>query len=196
MYKSYLKYFVGFFVTIILIIILIVLLFGGGNKSGDSSTETTNTDKPTSLQDIADTDSEVRMTVAGNVRANPEYFEIQTTISRDRSTLQIIQGYEGDVIDTKTFSNNQSAFETFLRSLQKAGYMSGDDSEQLADDRGYCPLGTRYIFEIIENGETVQRYWASSCGKPETYLGNTSLTTTLFERQIPEYDNLTRDIDF
>lgn len=196
MYKSYLRYFVGFFVTIILIIILIILLFGGGNKSDNQTSGTTNTDKPTSLQDLADTDSEVRMTIAGNVRATQEYYEIQVTSNRNNNTAQIIQGYEGNVVDTQTFSNNQPGFETFLRALQLAGYMNGNDSEQLADDRGYCPLGQRYIFEIIESGKVIQRYWASSCGKPRTYLGNTSLTTQLFQRQIPDYNRFTQNVNF
>lgn len=196
MYKSYLRYFVGFFVTIVLIIILIILLFGGGNKSDNNSNQSSNSDQPTSLTDIMNPDSAVRMTIAGNVRANQQYYEIQVTSSSDQNSLQIIQGYENNVIETKTFSNNMSAYQTFLLALQNAGYMSGDDNTQLADDRGYCPLGQRFIFEIIESGKVVQRYWSSTCGKPKTYLGNTALTTQLFQMQIPEYSNLTNSVDF
>lgn len=196
MYKSYLRYFVGFFVTIVLIIILIILLFGGGKKSDTNSSQNSNSDQPTSLTQIMNPDSAVRMTIAGNVRANQQYFEIQITSTSDQNTLQIIQGYENNVIATKTFSNNMSAYQTFLLALQNAGYMQGDNNPELADDRGYCPLGQRYIFEIIESGKVVQRYWSSSCGKPKTYLGSTGLTTQLFEMQIPEYNDLTSDVDF
>lgn len=198
MYKSYLRYFIGFFVTIILIIILIILLFGGGKKSDKNSTGTTNSDKPASLQDIADTDSAVRMTIAGSVRANQDYYEVKITSSQSSNELQIIRGYENHVIRSKDYSNNLSAYTVFLRALQQAGYMNGDDSKALANDTGYCALGQRYIFEIIQDNKVIQRYWSSSCGSsaPHTYLGQTALTMQLFEMQIPDYSDLTSDIDF
>ena len=194
MYRGYLKYFIGFVVTIGLIIVLIVLIFGGG---GDKKAPDTQ-EVPKTLSSLADTDAQVRMTIAGNVRATQLYREIQVTSDRDSNNIQIINGYEGDVASSQTYSNNQNGYETFLRSLQLAGYMSGDNNPKLEDDRGYCPTGLRYIFEIIENGETVQRYWSTSCGKsaPKTYLGATSLTTTLFQRQIPDYNQFTNSVVF
>lgn len=198
MYKNYLRYFVGFFVTIILIIILIILLFGGGKKSDTSSSQSTNGDAPTSLQDIANTDSAVRMTIAGNVRANQDYYEVKVTSTKNGNDLQIIQGYENHVIKNQGYANNLSAYTVFLRALQQAGYMNGNDDKALANDTGYCPLGERYIFEIIQDGKVTQRYWTTSCGKsaPSTYLGQTSLTIQLFEMQIPDYNDLTSDVDF
>lgn len=195
MYKDYLKYFIGFFVTIFLIIVLIVLLFGGGKKQ---TTELDNGQKIKTLQDIADTDSAVRMVIAGNVRADQTYREIHITSSREGNNLEVIQGYEGNVIKSQGYSNNQNAYDTFLRSLQFAGYMQGDNDKKLADDRGHCPLGQRYIFEIIENSKIVQRYWTSDCGNsaPHTFLGKTYLVKDLFQMQIPDYDELTSDVEF
>jgi hypothetical protein len=197
MYRGYLRYFIGFFVTIGLIIVLIVLLFGGG---GDKKTSDTP-EAPKTLSSIADTDAQVRMTIAGAVRSNQEYTEVQVTVDRNSANLDIISGFEGNVVDSQNFASNQPAYETFLRALTHAGYMLGEKGAKgklYADDRGYCPTGQRYIFEIIENGKTVQRYWSSSCGKsaPKTYLGTTSLTITLFQRQIPEYNTLTDDVIF
>lgn len=196
MYKSYLRYFIGFFVAIALIVILIVLLFGGGSKSDKN---TGNFDGIKNLQDISDTDSAVKMIIAGNVRADQEYHEVHVTVNREGNNIDIIDGYQGHVASSQGFESNQEAYETFLRALQKAGYTKGDSSnKKLADDRGFCPLGLRYIFEITENGKLKQRYWTTSCGKstPHTFLGQTNLVTTLFERQIPEYSNLTSDVDF
>lgn len=195
MYRSYLRYFIGFFVAIGLIIILIVLLFGGDGKK---TTTTSNEQPPKQLTDLSKTDGEVRMTIAGQIRATQLYREIVITSSRDKNTIQIINGYQGDVADSRSFDNNEQGFYAFLRALNFAGYMNGDKSEELANDVGHCSLGQRYIFEIIENGETTQRYWSTSCGKnsPKTYLGSTSTTMTLFEKQIPGYDDITDDVDF
>ena len=93
MYKSYLRYFVGFFVTIVLIIILIILLFGGGKKSDTNSSQNTNSDQPTSLTQIMNPDSAVRMTIAGNVRANQQYFEIQKKAAIQKKSLEKIYNH-------------------------------------------------------------------------------------------------------
>jgi len=193
MYREYIKYFIGFLVTIGLIIVVIILLFGGGNDT--KQTGSTDTKK---LTDISDTDSKVRMTIAGNVRATQEYFEIQITSDSSSNNIQILQGYDHNVVDSQSFENNAAGYSTFLRALSIAGYSKGDTSKTLADDRGYCPLGQRYIFETIENGKVLSRYWTTSCGKsaPKTYLGTSGLTTTLFEKQIPGYSTITNKVDF
>jgi hypothetical protein len=78
-----------------------------------------------------------------------------------------------------------------MLSLSHAGFTKGNADKALSDERGYCPLGSRYIFELIdENGKTIERYWATSCGKPKTYQGNVSLTRSLFQAQVPDYSRL------
>lgn len=197
MYKYYLKYFIGFFIAIGLIIVLIILLFGGGDDKGSKSNEQTS-EVPTSLVDLANTGGEVRMTIKGNVRANQDYYEIQISSNPNSNQVNIVQGYEGRVINSKSFGNNKSAYETFLKALQYAGFEQGKKDSKTSDDRGYCPLGQRYIYEIIQDGKTTQRFWGSTCGKdvPSTYLGSIGLTNDLFQQQIPDYDEITSDVDF
>ncbi len=44
-----------------------------------------------------------------------------------------------------------AAYGAFLQSLAHAGFDKGDKDPALKDERGYCPLGNRYIYEIVEN---------------------------------------------
>lgn len=190
MYRGYLRYFIGFFVTIGLIIILIILLFGGGG--GDKKVQAPKT--PKTLNSLASTDAQMRLTIIGPTNADQIHQQARVTIDRNGNTFELIQGYENTVTDSQSYESNEPAYSNFLHALSLAGYTKGIDDSKLADDRGHCPLGQRYIFEVIEDGKTVSRYWSSNCGnKIKTYLGNTSLTLTLFEAQIPDFDTLTQD---
>ena len=50
------------------------------------------------------------------------------------------------------------------------------------------PLGDRYVFELSQNGQNIQRYWTTSCGTPKSYLGAQTLTISLFKAQVPVAD--------
>ncbi len=188
------RYFIGFLITIGLIIFLIVLLFtgGGGSKSKTQS----GTQRPTTVQqlgDFASTDAVARLTIDGPINADQNHQSVQITVGNDDTTYQQFQGYQGTVVNQQNFVNNQAAYSNFLFALGHAGYLLGDNSKLLANEKGYCALGNRYVFELIEGGDTIQRYWATSCGNgsPRTYKGNLSLTLTLFQRQVPNYGGLT-----
>lgn len=184
------RYFIGFLITIGLIIVLIVLLFSGGDNKQTSAPE-----QPKTLVSYADTDTEVRMTIDGPTNANQVHQQVVITVGRDNTDFELLQGYQGSVVNAQSFANNQESYANFLRALSVAGYNNGDTDKALADERGYCSLGSRFIFEIINNGKTVQRFWTTTCGKPKTYLGEAGLTIDLFEAQVPEYNELTEDFD-
>lgn len=183
------RYFIGFLITIGLIILLVVLLFTGGG-GGSKKPKT-----PKSLADYASSNSVVRMTIDGPINADQDHQAITITVGQDDTTYEQIQGYQGTVVNQQSFANNQNAYSNFLYALGHAGFTKGDNSKALANEKGYCPLGNRYVFELINDGSTIERYWATSCGKPKTYLGNTNLTITLFQAQVPGYTNLTENLN-
>lgn len=176
------RYFIGFLVMIGLIILLVVLLVGGNGKPKNA---------PKSLVSYANTSAQVRMTIDGPVNAVSEHEQVRITVDKNNVTYEQLKGYDGDVVNSQIFANTESAYDVFLHALQHAGYTHGDNNPDLKDERGYCPLNDRYIYEIIQDGNTIQRYWTSNCGSPKTYLGNRNLTNTLFERQVPGYTSLT-----
>ena len=120
--------------------------------------------------------------------------EVRVTVSPDNVTYEQLQGYNGNVVNMKNFANNQDAYAAFLKSLAHAGFTNGNKNSKASDERGYCPLGDRYVFQFSDGGQDLQRYWATSCGNPKTYLGSLPITISLFKAQIPGYDDLTQDL--
>ena len=183
------KYFLAFITTIVLIIVLIILLFGGGeDKKPESAASQT-------LVSYATKNSEVRLTVDGPTNANSEHLQERIVVNKDKVVYQRLRGYEGSVELEKTFGNNDTAYGHFLKSLQLAGFMQGDKSPELIDERGQCALGNRYIFELENDNKLVHRFWSTSCDEAETYQGNTRQTLRLFKDQVPAYSETRSHFD-
>lgn len=182
------RYFVGFLVTMGLIFLLVILLFRGSGKPKVPLTTKT-------IDSYATTNAETILTIDGQVNAASLHRQLRITVDRDDVTYEEIEGYEGHVTKMEHYSNNESAYTNFLLALGHAGFTNGDDSKLLRDERGYCAEGQRYIFELRQDNKDIERYWATSCGKPKTYLGVLSLTLELFQAQVPNYDELTRNVE-
>jgi hypothetical protein len=181
------RYFIGFLVTIGLIIILIILLFTGGGKSKVPSTTKT-------LDSYASTDAQVGLTIDGPINAISEHEQVRITVDRSNVIYEHIKGYDGQVVDTQIFANSENSYNVFLHALLHAGFTRGDNTPALRDERGYCATSNRYIFELKQGNDNLERYWATDCGNPKTYLGLLNLTITLFQAQVPAYENLTESL--
>lgn len=183
------RYFIGFLVTIGLIIVLIVLLFTGGGGSKKAKPKTVM-----SLADYASTDAVARLTIDGPINADQSHQAVRITVGQADVTYEQIQGYQGTVVNSQSYANNQSAYSNFLYAIGHVGFTRGDSSAALANEKGYCPLGSRYIFELIENSQDIERYWATTCGNPKTYKGSVPSTLSLFELQVPNYNDLIQNL--
>lgn len=185
------RYFIGFLVTIGLLIILVVLLFSGGGNHNHQKPKTVK-----ALSDYASSNAVVRMIIDGPINSNQNHTAVRITVGKSDVTYQQIQGYQGTVVNTQNFANNENAYSNLLYALGHAGFTKGDNSKLLANEKGYCPLGKRYIFELLDGNNTIQRYWTTSCGtsQPRTYNGNAGLTISLFQYQIPNYFTLTQNL--
>jgi hypothetical protein len=178
------RYFIGFIVTIGLIVLLIVLLFSGGSKPKATVT-------PKTLTSYANTDATVRLTIDGPINAQQTHNQVQITVDREDAQFALLQGYNGSVIKSQTYANTENAYDAFLHALEHAGFTEGNTASGLSDESGYCPTGDRYIFELMNNDQDLERYWTTSCGgTPKTFGGKLNLNLTLFEQQIPTYQNL------
>jgi hypothetical protein len=178
-------------VTIGLLLVLIILLFrsDGGDKQKVSTTE-----KP--LTSYSSTTAETRMTVDGIINYTGEHRSIRITVGRDQITYEVMKGYEGEVVTSKTYDNNQAAYNNFLSAIGRAGFTKGDKSSALKNEKGYCPLGKRYVFELRQDGEDLERYWITNCSStPKTFKGNASLNIQLFQLQVPDYNDLAGQVD-
>lgn len=99
------------FVGIIIFIIVLVALIGGGKKEPQS-----NPVKP--LPSYAGTNAEVVFTIDGMVNADQLHRSIRITVSNSDITLDVLRGYNPQVIRSKTFQNNQEAYTVFFKGHQ------------------------------------------------------------------------------
>jgi hypothetical protein len=186
------RYFIGFLVTIGLII-----LFTGGDDNKSREKDPKKPPQTTSqLAEYATSGSETRLVISGPIKADAKHEAVRITVNANDVVYEQIQGYEGKVLNQQTYANNQDAYRNFLYALGRSGFTRGDATNKaLASEKGQCPLGSRYVFELLEGDGPALRWWATSCGDPTTYKGNVETTLDLFRAQVPDYDTLTRDLD-
>ncbi|HVX24487.1 MAG TPA: hypothetical protein VG992_04070 [Candidatus Saccharimonadales bacterium] len=181
------RYFIGFLLAIGLIILVIILLFSGGGKPQVPSTTKV-------LSSFSSTDATTSMTIDGPVNDPQNHEQIKIIVSNSDITFEHLKGYDGHVVSVRTYPNTEKSYYVFLRALMGAKFTNGDTSQSLADSTGYCPLGNRYIFNLSQEGQTIEQFWTTNCSGPKTYHGDSNLTVTLFEDQVPNYDDLVANI--
>lgn len=177
------KFIIGFLVSIGLLIFVFILIFRGGG-SDESAAKTKR------LIEYANTSVVMQLTTDGPVNADQKHQQLRLTVGSTESTLEYFQGYQGTLIRSQSYANNSTAYASFLAALQTAGYDIGNKDKKFADERGYCPTGSRYIMSIKDGERDIQRFWSTSCGGPATFKGKTSVVLDLFQRQFPDYDKL------
>lgn len=180
------RYFIVTVIVIFLMLVGAIVLVSRGrdDKSNDPNSDTT---APRSIVDYVNNNSEVRFTIDGKVVGDDQHRAIRISIAADKRELEIIQGYDGTVIKRELWSNDRSAYDVFLHALNTAQFNKIRENQD-TDEKGKCPTGRRYIYELFENGVSVKRVWTTSCSTSQgTFAGNNSLAQTLFQQQIPEY---------
>jgi len=182
------RYFIAFFVALGLLFLVIFLLFHSGTNK--PKTPTTR-----SLVSYATTDAQVSLSIDGPVNADQSHQQVLVTVNSQDVTFEQLQGYDGSVVYSQSFANTENAYAAFLQALAHAGFALGNNSPTAKDERGYCPLGERYVFQLQQDSQTLERYWTTSCGgKLKTYLGFQALTIELFQNQVPNYRGLTKTV--
>ena len=176
------RYIIGLLVTIGLIILIFVLILRG---SGPSATV-----PQINLGSYASTNATAQLVIDGPIISNQNHNEVQIIIGKDSTTFNLYQGYNQNIVNTQSYANNQSAYAVFLQALSHYNFTKGNPDKALADERGQCAEGNRFIFSLVSNGKDVERYWSTSCGTG-TFKGNTAVILDLFRNQIPDYDKLT-----
>ncbi len=176
------RYVVGVLAIVVIAIFAVVLI--GSHHSSPPKTSTTK--QVLKLPDYADKNSKTMLTAQGPVVGEDQFQSIRITVSRDNRRVEILQGYEGNTVNSEQFANTQSAYDVFLRALNNANFNSKRASS-FADERGVCALGDRYIYDLQNDNDQVVHTWSTSCGGEGTFAGKSSLVRQLFQNQIPDY---------
>ncbi len=185
---------IGF--ILLMIAIVFILISGGGD---DKKKPVTTGPTIMSLPNYATTGATVSLTTQGRVNGDETHREIRVTVGRDQRVVQIVQGFNGQVIDSKVYSNNEEAYRVFLKSINGMGFLTRLKAKVPLpnDESGYCPLGLRYVFQLEQGNTSLSRLWASSCGtKVGTFGGSTTNLQSLFRAQIPvkDYSEITSKV--
>lgn len=176
------RYIVGLLIAVGLGILGIILLFrfifGGGSTVPPK----------TQLLTYANTNVVMRLTIDGPINVDQDHRRIQIDVGSGNNEVRFMTGYQGNIVKAQTFDSNPTAYSNFLRAIDLQGFTKGDDSKGLADERGYCPTGYRYIYEIVDGSTTKQRYWTTSCNQVKSFQGNSGVINTLFKAQVADYE--------
>ena len=173
------RIFIFILISIGLIWLTVILI--GKALSSPTSTTTTTTQ---SLVRYDDPDTQFVMLIDGPVQADQTHQSLRISVSQKENVIELMNGYEEQVVNRQAFESNSTAFATFLKSLDKVNFSRAVAKNVSSDERGYCPLQNRFIYTIEQNGAEKQRAWTSSC-RIGNYTGNQSLTRRLFIDQIP-----------
>lgn len=191
------RYIVGFLLVAIFVFFG-VAIYRSATDDGDKKPETAAVVPVKTLADYAGTNAEVSVTVVGPIIGDAEHRRIRITVSRDIRTLDVIQGYQGRVIRTKSYFNDQAAYDVFLRALQGLGF-SSSKVPKIEDEYKACPLGVHYEYELRNTGSEEEDFklWSVSCGvEIGNFAGGPGPTIrTLFQKQIPDYEALVEGVN-
>lgn len=178
---------VGILITVGLIVLILFLLLSGGNSGP--------TIKPLRLIDYAHSNSAAQLIIDGPIVANQNHNEIKITVSPQSVDFTLYNTYEQQTINSQSYPNNERSYSVFLQALQHAGFTKGNTDKTLVDERGFCPSGIRDIYSFANASRPLMRFWSTSCGDG-TYKGRIETTVNLFKKQVPDYGNLTHNVNF
>lgn len=113
-------------IGVVIVIIVMIVLFTSFNRPKSDSSNTTRVE-PTTLVSYANTDATVTYAVDGVIKGNEQYNSIVITVSQTGRTIQVINGYQGQILKSQTTVNNQEAYTQFLAAIQNAGFLKRED---------------------------------------------------------------------
>lgn len=179
-----------FFVTLVVIALFVflgILIFNRPNSNKPVIVQ-----KP--LVEYADTAAQTVLETRGKINGEDLHRQIRISIGSNARTLEIIQGYNDNVISSTTYANTPNAYSAFLSALQQMGFTK--TRRTTTTEPGFCPLGQVYNYVLKNTGDkkTDINLWNSSCGGG-TAAGNRSTIRTLFQNQITDYNKLTSGVN-
>lgn len=180
------KYLFGVLGAILLLIVAFVLIFNRGDSS--NKTTTSSSASVSQLVDYADKNSNVTLTTQGRLVGDESRRGIRIVVSANERRIEILSGFDQNVISTQTYPNTDSAYQTFLSALGGLGFLRSQKTS-VTDQRSVCPTGFHYNYDLNQDGSDVSSLWGVSCGKTGTFAGTGSTIRQLFQDQIPDYGN-------
>lgn len=186
------RYLVGFIFSLALIILALVLFFSNNPKTNPAQLQ----QQITRFSSYAKTDAEATLDINGPIVSPSNHNEVKISVSSSEINLQVIQGYDDSVTVNQTFPNSQNSFEAFLRALYINGFDATPKKNSLTSPLGLCSLGDTYTFGLNRNSNNIVNSWITNCYSDiSTYTGNFQNTLNLFQKQVPNYNQYTNNLN-
>lgn len=182
------RYLIGFLVTIGLIALIIILLVSGGSSSKQPTSQAVDLRKYASSSS-----AQAQLIISGPIVADQNYRQLEIDVSQSQVSLTVYTGYQRQVLRSKSYANNATAFSEFTYGLQRSGFSLGSTDKSQADPRGYCVNGIRDNYAFANDSKNLFAYWSNTCGQG-TFKGNISTVVRLFKNQVPDYNSMTSDL--
>jgi hypothetical protein len=180
------RYILGILAVIIVIIVASMLIFGGRGRD--------DVDREPLMVEYSQRPAEVVYTARGRIVGDEDFRTVRITVNRTERIMEVLYGYEEEAEVYQTYPNNSEAYTTFMLALDQAGFARERDTNT-EDERGVCPLGRRYVYELIEGPNEILRNWSASCSRRlGSFAGDSAQVRRLFEGQIPDYRDATRGV--
>jgi hypothetical protein len=181
-------------IVILVVALVIAALVSIGRvifTSGNTSSAPESTDAVLSAVRNTGVDRSVRWTVRGPIVADEDFRSYQITVSPTERTYVTYSGYLDHVNDTKTYPNNERAYEEFVYALDKAGIGQTKNAKD-TDFRGVCATdGFAYVFDTLSGNTADHTLWTTSCkGSKGSMAANVAQVHALFVNQIPDFNPL------
>lgn len=190
----HMKYVIGVIgaVVIAVLAILIILLRVPADKSNQPVQK--DGKKLVQVSDYAKDNATVVYTMQGHLVGETERRAVRISVNSNERRIEILKGYNETTDKSETYPNTKAGYETFLKALDNSGF-SRERPYDPKDERGICPLGNLFIYEIKKSGDGVTRLWSTSCNtKQGTLAGSASAIRQLFQNQVPEYGKFTTGV--
>lgn len=184
------KYVIGAVSAILLLVLAFVLVV---NKGNDNQATTKEAPKILKLTDYADRSSQVVLHTDGRLVGEEDRRSVRITVSANERRLEVLSGYNGQVVNSQSYPNTQAAYSVFLNGLSGAGFMKAKKTS-ITNPQSICTGGKHYYYNVSENGEKKSDLWSTSCDKSGTFDGRASTVRELFQLQIPDYNKQVQDI--
>ena len=163
-------------------------------RSGTSSAPTSKVVHPADY--VQSSDARAVWTQQGRVLGADRRRELRITVTPTERRAEIISGYQNKVEKELVLPNDSAAYETFMIALENAKF-GQERSVKQVDERGVCPNGLTYIYEIHADNEQKSRLWSDNCLATDgTFAGKAQVVRLLFQNQITDFQKFKYNTNF
>jgi hypothetical protein len=188
--KNWMVYVSGVLFFAIILIVLIVMFVRRDNKPDKPSNKPSQSQQQTQskLKQVKSAGGSVEFKTSGEVVGEENHRAIRITVSSSERTLEVLSGYDEQVVSTQSSPNTQSAYEAFIDALDGAQFGATKQGREEMSEKTACPLGLHYEYVMNTSSGDESKSWATSCSRADgTFSGNSNVVRTLFQNQIPDY---------